>query len=101
MLELWADLDDSERPLRVGWLGLIDFGEVWSASDAGLWPGPGEVPIGRPLTYGCEVISMSDGTPVRVSLTTLAIDAPREVMKPGATFTLNDGISPRVSGRLV
>jgi hypothetical protein len=101
VFELEADLDESDRPLTVGWRGIIDFGEVWSESDSSLWPGPGPLPVGKPLVYGCEVLALSSTEPTRARLTMWALDAPRDVMNPGATVILKQGTSLRATGKLV
>ena len=87
--------------LHDGWRGLIDFGEVWSEADADLaWPpGSGNVPLGEPLVYGCEVTNVEpDAKRVRVRL--IALDSLRPMMVPGARFTLRDGATPRATGRI-
>lgn len=76
----------------------MDFGEVWSEDDAGLWPPEREVPIGQPLTYGCEVGRLGAD---RAKITVFALQKPREVMKEGASFTLRDGHVARATGRIV
>ena len=84
-----------------GWRGLIDFGEEWSEADAALASPPGgEVPIGQPLIYGCEVTRDVD-SPGRVRIRLFALEEPRVIMTPGAAFTLRDGRAARATGRLV
>jgi hypothetical protein len=101
--ELLAQIDQvaDGAAFRDGWRGLIDFGEVWSESDADLaWPpGAGNVPVGEPLVYGCEVTPAdSDTEHVRVRFLTL--DSLRPVMVLGARFTLRDGATQRATGRI-
>jgi hypothetical protein len=100
-VELEADIHVVETgwDLPDAWRGLIDFGEMWSELDAGLWRAEwGELPLGRPLAYGCEVRRAGDGRGVVVRL--IAVDERRDVMTPGAPFTLNEGGTVRASGRL-
>jgi hypothetical protein len=101
--ELLAKIDPVADGVALGdgWRGLIDFGEVWSEGDTDLaWPpGAGNVPVGDPLVYGCEVThAESDTTRVRVRFITLA--SLRPVMVLGARFTLRDGAIPLATGRI-
>ena len=89
------------RPeIRDGWRGLLDFGEKWSQEDADVWPQCGELPLGKPLTYGCELNRDSPDSP-RVALRLFAVQDRRKVMQPGATFVLRDGQTARASGTLL
>ena len=104
MLELLVEVGpEPARPdLRDGWRGILDLGEVWTVADGILWPGgSGRLPVGEPLTYGCELRVLSDGIPFQGRLLLLAIESPRTVMKPGAQFTLCDGRILRATGRLL
>jgi hypothetical protein len=59
MLELMADIEsEAGRPgLKSGWRGLLDFGEVWTESDADLWPSvSGKVPLGDSLMWGASFV---------------------------------------------
>lgn len=101
MLSLPAEIDSVPgKPIRDGWRGVVDFGEVWSDEDAELWPEQfgDELPVGKPLLYGCELAIQ---TPGRVTLRFLALDARRPVMQPGRTFTLREGLTPRATGHLL
>jgi hypothetical protein len=90
------------RPeLRTGWRGLLDFGERWTASDSEHWLAEwGPMPIGSPLTHGCQLTWDESGPPA-ATLTLWAVDSRTRVMKTGAAFTLLDGGTPRASGHLV
>ena len=102
-IELTADVEPlaGEAALRDGWRGLLDFGEVWTAKDADLLPEvSGVVPEGQPLTYGCELRGAPTDRP-RATLVLWFGNERRDVMKSGATFTLNDGATPRASGRII
>jgi len=94
-------MEPSDDEVADGWRGLVDFGEVWSPSDAGLWPHGSDVPTGEALTYGCEVRFIGPRTEARVVLRLWAIDAPRPVMQQGAEFILRDGLTPRGKGNLL
>ena len=85
---------------RDGWRGLIDFGEIWSEADADLaWPpGSGNVPVGEPLVYGCEVTYAEADERLRVRF--MALDSLRPVMVLGARFTLRDGATARATGHI-
>lgn len=98
--EVLARIDPTPegQPLRDGWRGIIDFGEVWSEAESDLWPpGSGAVPVGQPLVYGCELAD-ADADLVRVRF--IALDSLRPVMQPGTRFTLRDGDTPRATGHL-
>lgn len=102
-IDLLVDIEPlaGETDLRDGWRGLLDLGEVWTAKDRDLWPASsGALPEGRPLTYGCELRGTPTDRP-RATLVLLFANERREVMKAGATFTLNDGATPRASGQIV
>lgn len=103
MLELLAEIDQvREGGLPEGWRGVIDFGEVWTEADAHLWPSvSGRLPIGEPLVYGGEIGPSSTATPMRAKVVLWAIDAPREIMRPGAHLTLRDGGIERAHGHLL
>ncbi len=85
-----------------GWRGSIDFGEVWADADAALWREEwGELPVGRPLIYGCEARHEPTAGPRRVVLGLFAVDERRPVMAAGAPFKLRDGATERAVGRLL
>ncbi len=91
--------------LRDGWRGLVDFGERWSQDDAALWPS-GDLPVGKPLTYGCEmrlVVKADEaaGADGEAILRLWGIDVPRPVMTPGASLQLCDGGNVRATGELL
>lgn len=86
--------------IRDGWRGLLDFGEVWTESDAVLWPSEEPLPLGKPLTYGCEV-RRDPASEHAARIRLLVVTEPREVMKKGATFTLRDGHTARATGKLL
>jgi hypothetical protein len=101
-VEFLADIEPASGAQEIpdGWRGLIDFGEVWTELDADLaWPNS-EVSLGAPLTWGCELTREPEGQE-RVRLRLWGLDEGREVMKPGAPFTLRDGLNARASGKLV
>ncbi len=91
---------DGVPELPDGWRGLVDFGELWTAGDAALWPtGSGDVPIGQPLVYGCELRHLSvEGEAV---LSLWSLDAPRPVMTDGTKIRLLDGNHLRARGELL
>lgn len=102
-IELGAEIEaiPGAPEIRDGWRGLLDFGEKWAQDDADLWsPEWGDLPLGKPLTYGCE-LSRAPGEDRRVTIRLLVVDYRREVMKEGATFVLRDGHNARASGKLV
>jgi hypothetical protein len=103
-VELVAEIEPvtGAEEVRDGWRGLLDFGERWTEADRNLgWPAEApEVPVGQPLTYGCEV-SREEAVPGRVRIRLLMIDEPRPVMQPGLQFTLRDGGRARATGRLL
>lgn len=103
-VELHADIETTPGSPDVadGWRGLIDFGEVWTEGDAALWRDEwGDLPLGRPLTYGCEARRDEAAGTRRVRLRLLALDESRSIMAPGRAFTLPDGAHERALGRLV
>lgn len=87
--------------IRDGWRGLLDFGETWREDDADLWaPEGGDLPVGDPLVYGCEL--HRDSTDSRtVAIRLLVVDHRRKVMEHGAAFVLRDGLAARASGKLL
>lgn len=104
-IELLAELRPVEGgpDVRDGWRGIVDFGEVWTDADAGLWPaGSGDV-RGEPLVYGCEVRALDtegdrDPRRYRAKVVLWSLDEPRDVMAVGAKLTLKDGTTPRATG---
>jgi hypothetical protein len=102
-VELLAQIEPVEGAAQLpdGWRGLLDFGEFWTEADRRLgWPPDApDFPVGQPLTYGCEVTTdPTDPTRVRIRLLP---DELRKVMKPGAAFTLRDGLTARATGHLL
>jgi hypothetical protein len=87
--------------MRDGWRGLLDFGELWTEMDADFWPADsGDLPLGQPLVYGCEVLrdsAIKNGATIRLPF----VDQPRPVMQAGATLTLREGHATLATGRLV
>jgi hypothetical protein len=102
-VELRAEIEAVPGPaeLRDGWRGLLDLDETWSEDDADLWHSQwGALPLGEPLTYGCEVSRPAiDSREVGIRL--FALDKPRGRMTPGASLTLRDGASARATGTLL
>jgi hypothetical protein len=101
-VELLAQIHTARDAAEIpdGWRGLIDFGEVWTAADEALWPsGSGTLPGGQPLAYGCEL--RRDARAREATVRFLFLDQPREVMKPGMSFTLREGLKTRASGMLL
>jgi hypothetical protein len=94
---------DDAPELLDGWRGLVDFGEIWTESDAALWPsGSGDVPVGNPLIYGCELrLYGSDREVGEAVLSLMSIDTPRSVMTQGAKIRLLDGQTLRATGELL
>jgi hypothetical protein len=91
---------DGVLELSDGWRGLVAFGEVWTAEDAALWPaGSGDIPVGEPLVYGCELRHRSAEGDAVLSLWSL--DATRPVMTKGTKVRLLDGSHLRAGGEFV
>ena len=91
-VEIVAEIESTagHRPLIKGWRGLAAFEERWSEADEELrHPPDAPLPIGEPLTYGCELQGDASDGPVTLRL--WYGDTPRPVMTPGARFTLRDG----------
>jgi hypothetical protein len=100
-LDVRVEQVEGATELLDGWRGLLDFGEHWTEADAALWPGPGSVPLGKPLVYGCELQWRgTQGTTNEALLTLWSVDAPRSVMRTGAPFRLLDGSDLRATGEL-
>jgi hypothetical protein len=101
-VDLAAEIEPVPGAAEVGdgWRGLIDFGERWAQSDREVWsPEWGELPLGEPLVYGCEV-ERDPGGNRRVTIRLMMVDERREAMKPGAAFSLRDGPLARATGTL-
>jgi hypothetical protein len=103
-VELLAEIEPVEDAAQLpdGWRGVLDFGELWTEADRRLgWPPDApEVPVGQPLTYGCEV-RLDAAEPTRVRIRLLVVDEVRKAMTPGAAFTLRDGGTARAVGHLL
>lgn len=98
---------DGAPALRDGWRGLIDLGERWSQDDALLWPsGSGDLPVGEPLVYGCELRYRSaDPSSAHAQkeahLELWSLEVARRVMIQGAKIRLLDGNRLRATGELI
>jgi hypothetical protein len=102
VIELDVEIEQGMGGEPMSWRRAIDFGEIWTESDAHLWPsGSGDPPFGQPLTYGCHLVASSGEPPLRGRLTLWSIDEPRAVMHSGAEFTFRDGNTARARRRLV
>lgn len=102
-VELDADIETVPGAPVVadGWRGLVDFGEIWTTAEANLWPAEsGELPVGRPLTYGCEAYREQAAGSKRIRLVLFFLDEPRPVMTPGASIILRNGTHSRAIGHL-
>jgi hypothetical protein len=98
--------EDHGLPLRDGWRGLVDFGEIWTNDDADLWRREwGTLPVGEPLQYGCELrlasAASEDVDVGRGVLTLWSVDELRASMASGAELALSDGGSLRARGRVL